>query len=102
MGRSHMLSSSIIALASSLGVLAAIGPTADLELVNMVVSPDGFERSAISAGGEGVIGSLITANKGDTLSINVIDKLSDDSMLVDTSVVRSIILHLSFSATYTP
>jgi hypothetical protein len=73
--------------------LGAIGPTADLEIVNMDVSPDGYSRSAISAGGEGVVGSLITANMGDTISINIINSLDDDNMLEATSIVSDIGVH---------
>jgi iron transport multicopper oxidase len=69
--------------------LGAIGPTADLNIVNMNVAPDGFSRSAISAGGDGVVGSLITANKGDTLSITVVNDLNDDTMLESTSIVSA-------------
>jgi hypothetical protein len=76
--------------------LGAIGPTADLEIVNMDVSPDGFTRSAISAGGEGVVGSLITANKGDTISINVINSLDDANMLEATSIVSITLLENEF------
>lgn len=44
-------------------VLAAtIGPVADLNIVNAVVSPDGFSRSAVLANG-GTTGPLIVGNK---------------------------------------
>lgn len=43
--------------------LCAIGPVTDLNIVNIDASPDGFARTAISAGGDGVVGSLITGNK---------------------------------------
>ncbi|ESK92841.1 laccase [Moniliophthora roreri MCA 2997] len=59
----------------------AIGPETDL-----VVSPDGFSRSAILAGGA-TIGPLIVGNKagGDTSKINVVNQLNDD-MLQSTNI----------------
>ncbi|TFK34036.1 yellow laccase [Crucibulum laeve] len=69
---------------------AAIGPTADLHIENKNISPDGFTRSAVLAGasaGGGVFpGPLITANKGDTFHLNVIDSLTDTTMLRATSI----------------
>ncbi|KAJ7776229.1 laccase 1 [Mycena metata] len=65
--------------------LAAIGPTADITLVNAAVAPDGFSRSAVTANGV-VPGPLITANKGDTLNLNVINSLTDNTMLLSSSI----------------
>ncbi|KAJ7734064.1 laccase, partial [Mycena metata] len=65
--------------------LAAIGPTADITLVNANVAPDGFSRSAVTANGV-VPGPLITANKGDTLNLNVINSLTDNTMLLSSSI----------------
>ncbi|KAI3604175.1 laccase [Moniliophthora roreri] len=62
-----------------------IGPEGDLVLSNKVVSPDGFSRSAIVAGGT-LNGALIVGNKGDTLKINVINNLDDPTMLQSTSI----------------
>ena len=50
----------VAALAS--GSLAAIGPVADLALVNGKVTPDGFTRDAVLAGST-FPGPLITGNK---------------------------------------
>ncbi|KAJ7831028.1 laccase [Mycena olivaceomarginata] len=50
---------------------ASIGPTADVTLVNAVVSPDGFSRSAVTANGI-IPGPLIVGNKGDEFNLNVI------------------------------
>ncbi|KAJ7129888.1 laccase [Mycena crocata] len=67
------------------GAYAAIGPSTSLELINKKISPDGFERSAVLAGGK-FPGPLIKGNKGDRFRINVQDKLTDTTMLTDTSI----------------
>ncbi|KAJ6610545.1 yellow laccase [Mycena sp. CBHHK59/15] len=64
---------------------AAIGPSASIEIVNKDISPDGYSRSAVLADGE-FPGPLIRGNKGDRFLLNVIDKLTDPSMLMSTSV----------------
>ncbi|KAJ6453702.1 laccase [Mycena sanguinolenta] len=64
---------------------AAIGPTADITLVNADVAPDGFTRSAVTANGI-VPGPLITANAGDEFNLNVINTLTDDTMLLSSSI----------------
>ncbi|KAJ7055783.1 laccase [Mycena amicta] len=82
-----MLSTPFLALAFSLAApaLAAIGPTADITLVNAQVAPDGFTRSAVTANGV-VPGPLITANVGDEFSLNVINELTDSTMLLSSSI----------------
>ncbi|THH13854.1 hypothetical protein EW146_g6418 [Bondarzewia mesenterica] len=67
------------------GVLAAIGPTADLHIVNKNIAPDGFSRDTVLAAGT-FPGPLIKANKGQTISIDVFDDLTDNSMDVATSI----------------
>ncbi|KAJ7866501.1 laccase 2 precursor [Mycena leptocephala] len=62
-----------------------IGPTADLHITNANVAPDGFSRSAVLANGL-LPGPTIRANKGDTFNINVIDGLTDNTMLRSTSI----------------
>ncbi|KAF9233719.1 Cupredoxin [Melanogaster broomeanus] len=57
----------------------------DLVISNAVVAPDGFSRTAIVVNDAGP-GSLITANKGDRLEINVVNQLTDESMNKSTSV----------------
>ncbi|KAJ7738957.1 laccase 1 [Mycena metata] len=52
-----------------------IGPAADIHLVNAEVSPDGFPRSY------GVLKGL-----GDTFNLNVIDRLTDNTMLRSSSI----------------
>ncbi|KAH8101261.1 laccase 1 [Cristinia sonorae] len=77
---------SVIPLVFALGASAAIGPVADLEIVNAQINPDGqFPREAVLAGGT-FPGPLITGNKGDQFQINVIDKLTQASMLKSTSI----------------
>ncbi|KAJ3716768.1 laccase [Lentinula guzmanii] len=67
------------------GALAAIGPVTDLHIVNSFIQPDGFNRSGVLA--EGVFpGPLITGNKGDNFQINVIDELTNGTMLLSTSI----------------
>ncbi|KAI3606344.1 laccase [Moniliophthora roreri] len=82
--------------------LAAIGPVADLVISNQNVSPDGFTRGAVVAGGH-TIGPLIVGKKvkaaninfliwlliskqGDNLRINLINRLNDNTMLQSTSI----------------
>ncbi|KAJ7936277.1 laccase [Mycena leptocephala] len=64
---------------------AGIGPIADITLVNAVVSPDGFSRSAVTANGI-TPGPIITANKGDEFNLNVINALTDHTMLLSSSI----------------
>ncbi|KAJ7474865.1 laccase 1 [Mycena latifolia] len=67
------------------GTYAAIGPTATLTIANAQISPDGFQRSAVLANGV-FPGPLIAANKGDSFSLNVVNQLSDPTMLRSTSI----------------
>ncbi|KAN0136672.1 laccase [Lactarius tabidus] len=67
------------------GVYASIGPVADLEIVNRVIAPDGYQRSTTLAGGS-FPGPIIRGMKGDNFSINVIDCLTDTSMNLGTSI----------------
>ncbi|KAJ7242473.1 laccase 1 [Mycena rebaudengoi] len=66
-------------------VFASIGPTADLTLTNGEVSPDGFARQAVLVNGQ-VPGPLIVANKGEEFNLNVVDSLTDTTMLTSTSI----------------
>ncbi|KAJ7734089.1 laccase [Mycena metata] len=76
----HLLTLSLISPS-----LAAIGPLADITLLNANVAPDGFSRSAVTANGV-VPGPLIVANKGDDFNLNVINALTDDTMLLSSSI----------------
>ncbi|KAF7354022.1 Laccase I [Mycena venus] len=50
-----------------------------------MISPDGYPRSAVLAGGT-FPGPIIKGNKGDHFFINVEDKLTDNTMVVNTSI----------------
>ncbi|KAF5362289.1 hypothetical protein D9756_002103 [Leucocoprinus leucothites] len=71
-------------------VQGAIGPTSDMHIVNKNISPDGFSRSAVLAGKTAASasfpGPLVTGIKGSTFKLNVIDELTDTSMLRSTSI----------------
>ncbi|KAF8957176.1 yellow laccase [Flammula alnicola] len=73
-----------------LGAYASIGPDTNLYIKNQFVQPDGFNRSAVLAGGTETSvsfpGPLITGQKGDTFRLNVIDELTNTSMLTSTSI----------------
>ncbi|KAG2096667.1 laccase [Suillus cothurnatus] len=72
-------------LASLQSYAATIGPVSDLIVANSNVSPNGFARSAVLAGGTHP-GPTIMAQKGDTFKINVTNQLSNESMLTSTSI----------------
>ncbi|PPQ88742.1 hypothetical protein CVT25_008549 [Psilocybe cyanescens] len=77
-------------LSASTRALAAIGPSTSLFIGNKVISPDGFNRSAVLAGGTSTgiqfPGPAITAQKGEAFNINVVDQLTDTTMLITTSI----------------
>ncbi|KAJ7148456.1 laccase [Mycena crocata] len=77
--------SSVLALSFLSGSLAAIGPIANLPIVNRKIAPDGFSRSTVLAGGT-FPGPLITGHKGDRFLLNVEDRLTDNTMLRSTSI----------------
>ncbi|KAK7685420.1 laccase, multicopper oxidase, benzenediol:oxygen oxidorectuctase [Cerrena zonata] len=64
---------------------AAVGPVADIHIVNKDLAPDGVTRPTILAGGT-FPGPLITGQKGDNFQLNVIDELTDERMLTPTSI----------------
>ncbi|THH00638.1 hypothetical protein EW026_g1910 [Hermanssonia centrifuga] len=66
-------------------VHGAIGPIADLAIVNAEVNPDGFSRQAVLAGGT-FPGPVITGTKGANFQINVMDQLTNETMLKTTTV----------------
>lgn len=57
----------------------------DLRIVNRLVSPDGFNRSAVLAAGT-FPGPLIHGKKNDGFRINVINELTDVNMVRSTSI----------------
>ncbi|KAF7291266.1 Laccase 1 [Mycena indigotica] len=75
----------LIAAILSAPAFAAVGPVADLTLVNAQVAPDGFSRSAVTAGGT-IPGPVLKANVGDRFQLNVIDALTDKTMLLSSSI----------------
>ncbi|KAI0822637.1 phenoloxidase [Trametes gibbosa] len=74
-----------VTVSLALNTLAAIGPVTDLIISNANVSPDGFQRAAVVANG-GTPGPLITGQKGDRFQINVVNQLSNHTMLKSTSI----------------
>ncbi|KAG1743108.1 laccase [Suillus lakei] len=64
---------------------SVIPPVTELTIVNRVIAPDGFKRSATLAGGI-FPGPLIKAQKNDNFSINVMNQLQDKDMPLSTSV----------------
>nr|2HZH_A Chain A, laccase [Trametes ochracea] len=63
----------------------AIGPSANLVVTNAAVAADGHSRDAVVVNG-GTPGPLITGNKGDQFQLNVINNLTNFTMLKSTSV----------------
>jgi iron transport multicopper oxidase len=72
------------------GLGGGVGPTADLFIQNNFITPDGFNRSGVLAGIDKTTGvfpaPLITGTKGDTFNLNVVDMLTNTSMLLSTSI----------------
>lgn len=56
------------------------------ELAAKTISPDGFDRTAALVNGQ-YPGPLLKANKGDTIFVNVNNKLNDPNMRRSTSIV---------------
>ncbi|KAK0205756.1 laccase [Desarmillaria ectypa] len=82
-----MISTALLFLSALLlsGTYAAIGPVANMPIVNANIAPDGFTRAAVLAGGT-FPGPLVKGNKGDRFRLNVIDRLTDNTMLRSTSI----------------
>ncbi|KAJ7466111.1 laccase 1 precursor [Mycena latifolia] len=80
-----LLPAAFFFLSTLSGSYAAIGPAATLDIVNKVIAPDGFTRSTVLAGGT-FPGPLITGNKGANFQLNVVDQLTDSTMLKSTSI----------------
>ncbi|KAJ6609466.1 laccase [Mycena sp. CBHHK59/15] len=73
------------ALCATAHVIECVETKSDLLLTDIEVAPDGFPRTTI--GVNGVFPSpLIKANKGDRFELNVIDALTDVSILRGTSI----------------
>ncbi|KAH9027586.1 laccase [Lactarius hengduanensis] len=72
----------------SAGVSASIGPGAVLPIVNKKIAPDGFLRQTTLAGGTHP-GPVIRGQKNAEFTIDVIDLLTDRTLDLATSIVRS-------------
>ncbi|OSD02778.1 multicopper oxidase [Trametes coccinea BRFM310] len=81
----HMFSSLVVTISLAISVFAGIGPVTDLTISNADVSPDGYQRAAVVANGV-MPGPLITGQKGDEFKINVINNLTNHTMLKSTSI----------------
>ncbi|RPD57148.1 Cu-oxidase-domain-containing protein [Lentinus tigrinus ALCF2SS1-7] len=64
---------------------AAIGPVADLTVTNANISPDGFERAAIVVNNV-FPAPLITGNMGDNFQLNLVNQMTNHTMLKTTSI----------------
>ncbi|KAG2337992.1 laccase T2 copper depleted [Suillus weaverae] len=73
-------------LASLHSHAVTIGPVSELVIANSNVSPDGFTRSAVLAGGTHPGPTIMAQKVGDTFKINVTNQLSNESMLTSTSI----------------
>ncbi|KAI0771658.1 laccase B [Trametes elegans] len=86
MGSFHFVLNFIaLSLALSRTVNGAIGPVADLTLSNADISPDGFSRAAVVMNSV-FPGPLVSGNKGDNFQINVVDNLTNSTMLKTTTI----------------
>nr|AOZ19964.1 laccase [Trametes polyzona] len=84
MSRFNQLLAFVIASLSAVA-LAAVGHVADLTISNAEISPDGFPRQAVVVNGVSP-GPIISGNKGDRFQLNVIDNLTNHTMLKSTSI----------------
>ncbi|KAG5634298.1 Acyl-coenzyme A oxidase 2 [Sphagnurus paluster] len=79
----------VLSLVASTYAVTA-GPITDMHIVNAEIAPDGFTRSAVLAGSTvtnaDFPGPLIVGKKGDRFQLNVIDSLTDNTMLKSTSI----------------
>ncbi|KAG5636381.1 hypothetical protein H0H81_008245 [Sphagnurus paluster] len=67
------------------GLASAKTVSLDMVIGNRVISPDGYSRPTVLAGGT-FPGPLIKGDKGDQFQLNVINSLSDPRMLRSTSI----------------
>ncbi|KDR67203.1 hypothetical protein GALMADRAFT_1358802 [Galerina marginata CBS 339.88] len=84
-----MLLSALVLLTLSLDACGSsypsVGHRETLHIVNKMVSPDGFQRSAVLV--QGVLPApMIKGTKGDNFRLNVVNQLTDDSMERGTSI----------------
>ncbi|GAB1526701.1 ferroxidase, multicopper oxidase [Rhizoctonia solani] len=78
---------SALAIVAAVTASPVLGAFVDYNFVigNVQAAPDGFRRSVVAVNGQ-IPGTLITANKGDTLRINVTNQLTDSSMRRSTTI----------------
>ncbi|PIL25473.1 hypothetical protein GSI_13363 [Ganoderma sinense ZZ0214-1] len=75
----------------------AVGPVLTLPIVDADVTPDGYTRQAVLPNGT-FPGPLISGNKNDYFQINVVNLLTNESMLTGTTIVCRLICALTASA----
>ncbi|KAJ1302813.1 hypothetical protein OPQ81_003119 [Rhizoctonia solani] len=80
-----MLSSLALIAAAAAGPALGAVVNYDFTISNVQAAPDGFERSVVAVNGQ-IPGTLIKANKGDTLRVNVTNQLTDSSMRRSTTI----------------
>ncbi|KAG6872865.1 hypothetical protein C0995_005853 [Termitomyces sp. Mi166 len=83
--------SSFLVFSTLTAVYSAIGPAADMYIVNADVSPDGFTRPRSRHRDEGEYPTFdpshrVYLTKGDRIRMNVINMLTDTTMLTGTSI----------------
>ncbi|KAH9963709.1 laccase [Lactifluus volemus] len=83
--RSLSLAVFFAVISTSVYAQTAIGPVADLNIVNSAIAPDGFRRGATLFNGQ-FPGPLIQANKGDNFQLNVTNQLTDPSLDRETTI----------------
>nr|BBB89276.1 laccase [Grifola frondosa] len=75
----------LVSLSLPLRALAAIGPVTNLTISDGDIAPDGYTRAAVLTNSV-FPGPLITGNMGDNFQINVIDDLTNATMLKTTTI----------------
>nr|ACZ58366.1 laccase 2 [uncultured Lentinus] len=78
-----LLSYTLLSLVAT--VYAGIGPIASLVVTDAQISPDGYLRDAIVTNGV-FPAPLITGRKGDHFQLNVVDSMTNHTMLKSTSI----------------
>nr|VWO96452.1 Laccase-2 (EC (Benzenediol:oxygen oxidoreductase 2) (Diphenol oxidase 2) (Urishiol oxidase 2) [Ganoderma boninense] len=77
----------LLALSLAFGTLGclAVGPVLTLPIVDADVTPDGYTRQAVLPNGT-FPGPLISGNKNDNFRINVVNLLTNETMLTGTTI----------------
>nr|BAI66142.1 laccase [Pleurotus salmoneostramineus] len=88
--RMQLVTAVSLILSLALNANAAIGPIGNMYTLNEVVSPDGFTRSAAVSGQSATVGTipgvLVRGWKGDNFQLNLVNGLTDTTMLKSTSI----------------